>query len=251
MRLGWTWRTLLALAGLLAVLPALAQPLPPRGIMPRQQDAMPGPMMGEAPGADMPGADPLQLLVNSYQVQRDLGLTPHQLVNLQLASRNFLTQMQELMAPRPGVRPEQVRAALDEQMARTRPMIARELTPEQLARLQQIMLQIEGPCAAVRDPGIAAQLGLAGQEAAQAAAACRERTMQMRTAFQPPAPGEDPCQVAARNRDRLMRIRAEGDAQLWALFSPPQRAEFARLEGREIALEPPMPPGCAPPGRAG
>jgi len=237
----------LILAALLAAVPALAQmppPAPTRGIMPRQENAMPGPMMGIAPGADLPGADPLQVLANSFQVQQDLGLAPHQIRNLQLASRNFLTQMQELM--RPGIPPEQARAAMQEQMEKTRPMIARELTPEQLGRLQQILLQIQGPCTVAADPRAAAQLGLSPQTQAQAAAVCQQRGQQMRATFQPPAPGEPPCAAAARNRDLLMRIRADSDARVLALFTPEQRRAFAQMEGRPLALEPPMPPECGP-----
>lgn len=244
----WTRAALFA-AGLVLAAPVLAQPAPPlptRGIMPRQEDAIPGPMMGAAPGADMPGADPLQVLANSFQVQQDLGLNAHQLENLRLASRNFLTQMQDLL--RPGVPPEQARAAIQQQMMQTRPMIARELTTEQMARLQQIMLQIQGPCTVVADPQAAAQLGLSGQRQAQAVAVCRERGEQMRAAFRPPPPGTDPCQAAAVNREHLMRIREESDARVLAVFTPEQRGGFARMAGRPLHLEPPMPPGCARPG---
>ena len=37
---------------------------PPRGMLPRQQEGMPGSLMGEVPGGELPGADPFQLLVN-------------------------------------------------------------------------------------------------------------------------------------------------------------------------------------------
>ncbi len=245
-----TWRlrqrAALALAGLLACGPVLAQPqAPQRGIMPRQGEFMPGPDMGGAPGADMPGADPMQVLANSFEVQRDLGLNPHQIENLHLASRNFLTQMQELMGRLQGVPPEQARAAVDEQIAKTRPMINRELTPEQLVRFQQIMLQIQGPCAATSDPSVAGQLGLSGAQKSQIGDVCQDRSVTMRAAFQPPTPGVDPCQAAAVNRDRLMRIRADADSRVLALFTPEQRGQLARMEGRQLHLEPPMPPNCA------
>ncbi|GAC1485974.1 MAG: hypothetical protein NVS2B11_11840 [Acetobacteraceae bacterium] len=135
-------------------------------------------------------------------------------------------------------------------MAKTRPMIARELTPDQLGRLQQIMLRIHGPCAAVMEPESAGQLGLSGPARGQAAAVCQDRMMQMQATFRPPAPGEDPCQAVARNRDVITRIRADSDARVISLFTPGQRDQFSRMLGRDIHLDPPMPPGCAPP-RAG
>lgn len=235
----------------LAHAPAAAQPVlldpppPPRGMMPRQQDAMPGPSAGEAPGGGLPGADPFQLLVNSFEVQRDLGLTRAQLANLQLAGRNFRTQMEDLASPRPGVPPEQARALMAQHMAGTRAMIARELTPEQLARLQQILLQIEGPCMAAADRQLGQHLGLGGEQERRVGQACQARLEQMRAAFRPPGPGLDPCQAAAGNRERIERIRARADEQVISLFSPQQRAQFAAMQGRRLPLEPPMPPGCS------
>ena len=137
---------------------------------------------------------------------------------------------------------------MDEQIAKTRPMIARELTPDQLGRLQQIMLRIHGPCAAVMEPEVAGQVGLAGTPLAKAAAACQDRMMQMGAMFRPPAPGEGPCAAAARNRDVMMRIREDSDARVLAMFTPGQREQFARMQGRDIRLDPPMAPGCPPPG---
>src|ERR1019366_9624647 len=143
---------------------AAAQPAPfnslPRGMLPRQQDHMPGPLMGEAPGGELPGADPLQLLLNSFEVQHELRLTEAQIGRLQLAARNFRTQMQALTAPPPGTAMDQAQAAIARQMTDTRGMIARELAPEQLARLQQIMLQIEGPCLAMVDNQVGQHIGL-------------------------------------------------------------------------------------------
>lgn len=243
------WAT--SLPVLLAQAPAAAQPSPfdppppPRGMMPRQQDAMPGAFAGEAPGAGLPGADPFQLLVNSFEVQRDLGLTRAQLANLQLAARNFRTQMQDFASPRPGVSPEQAQAAMAQHMAGTRAMIARELAPEQLGRLQQILLQIEGPCLAVADRQLGQHLGFGGEQERRVGQVCQARLEQMRAAFRPPGPGLDPCQAAAGNRERIERIRARADEQALSLFSPQQRAQFVAMQGRRIALEPPMPPGCS------
>ena len=70
----------------------------------------------------------------------------------------------------------------------------------------------------------------------------------MRSAFQPPVPGQDQCQAAAENRDRLTAVRRDGDRQVLAVFTPEQRAQFVRMQGRLLDLEPPMPPNCGPPG---
>ena len=224
--------------------PPLRPDPPPRGMLPRQQGEMPGPLIGEAPGAELPGADPFQLLLNSFEIQQELRLTRGQLDRLQLAARNFRTQMQALIMPQPGVATDQARAAIGQQMMDTRAMIARELMPEQLARLQQIVLQIEGPCLAMADVQVGQRLSLTDEQWRQLGAVCNARIQQMRAVFQPSAPGLDQCKVIASNRDRIEGIRASSDGQALALFSPLQRTQFAGMQGRHLNLEPPMPPEC-------
>jgi hypothetical protein len=235
--------------GFLLAVSAQAQPLPPgnpppRGMLPRQQGEMPGPMIGEVPGAELPGADPFQLLLNSFEVQHELQLTGAQLDRLQLAARNFRTQIQALTSPNPGVSPEQARTAIQMQMMDTRAMIARELLPEQLARLQQIVLQLEGLCLAMVDAQIGQRLNLTDDQWHRLGAVCSARMQQMRASFRPMGPGQDECQVAATNRDRIEAIRTSSDEQALAVLSPPQRSQFAGMQGRHIHLEPPIPPEC-------
>jgi hypothetical protein len=244
----------LLLAASALALPAWAQPLsgqdpPIRGMLPRQQGEMPGPLMGEVPGAELPGADPFQLLLNSFEVQHELHLSRDQLGRLQLSARNFRTQIQSLTVPRPGVSPDQQRAQIAAQMMDTRAMIARELTPEQLARLQQIVLQLEGLCLAMADGQIGQRLGLTDDQWHRLGSVCMDRMQQMRASFQPPTPGQDECQVAAGNRERIEAIRARSDQQALAVLTAAQRSQFAGMQGRHIDLEPPTPPECRLPPR--
>src|ERR1700682_4199434 len=105
---------------------------PPREMMARPEGQAPGSMMSDAPGAQMPGADPFQLLENSTEVQSDLGLTKDQLARLNRASRNFRTRLQDLSSPKPGAPKDLARAEIDRHVQDSRGMIARELTPTQL-----------------------------------------------------------------------------------------------------------------------
>ena len=217
---------------------------PPREQMPRPEWEVPGPMLAEAPGAQMPGADPFHLLLNSTEVQSDLGLTQDQLERLARAARNFRTKLQELSYPRPGVPKEQAQSAIQSHVMDTRGMIARELNPEQLARLQQIMLQLEGPCLAVVDPQLGQQLSITRDQGRAIGEVCRARAAQMRQAFHPPASKTDVCAQMAVNRDQIELIRARSDEQVMTLLSPQQKSMFVRMTGRRINLQPPMPPEC-------
>src|SRR5215203_1147576 len=190
--------------------PAMAQERPaplPRQMMPRPEFQAPGPMMSDSPGAQMPGADPFQLLENSTEVQKDMGLTTAQLARLQRASANFRTKLQELSYPKPGVSEETTRLEIQAHIHDTRNMIARELTPAQLARLQQIMLQLEGPCLAIIDQPAGEQLKLTNQQTLTISNACEARSAQIRQAFEPQRPGGNFCSTMAANRDRVEAIR--------------------------------------------
>lgn len=200
--------------------------------------------MAEVPGGGMPGSDPFELLENSKTVQADLGLTPHQLENLHIASRNFHTELADLMRPQPGISPEEQRARIQQHIANTRGMIARELSSEQLHRLQQIMLQIEGPCLAIMDTEVEHNLGLSSDQQRSLAAACQQRNNDMLRAFRPPAPGEDFCTAMSRNRDRISALRARADEHIISMLDPAQRATLTRMKGVILHLEPPIPPNC-------
>jgi hypothetical protein len=217
---------------------------PPREMMPRPEGHLPGSFMPDAPGAQLPGADPFHLLMNSTEVQADLGLTKLQLVGLEKAARNFHTQLAALLAPRPGVPPEQAQAELQAHVESARGMVARELRPQQLERLHQIMLQLEGPCLAAIDPQARMHLRITPEQAARIDQACRARSMQMREAFRPPANPGDFCAAIAANRERIEKVRAAADQKIAALLSPQQSAEFDRMVGKKISLEPPRPPEC-------
>jgi hypothetical protein len=224
---------------------AAQETVPPRReMMPRPEWQTPGPMMSEAPGAQMPGADPFQLLENSKQVQDDLHLTQQQISHVALASRLFRTKLQELSSPKPGLSKEQAEADIQRHVTETRGTIARELSPSQLARLQQIMLQLEGPCMAVMDPQVGQQLSVTPEQIHALTYACKDRATQMRQAFRPPSSLADFCPAMISNRDRVEQVRTQADDRIVALLSPQQRGVLDRMAGKKLALEPPMPPQC-------
>ena len=219
---------------------------PPRPEMPRPENAPPvqGPFGAGLPGGQMPGADPFQLLLNSKQVQADLGLTQHQLNNLLLAAAHNRDKMLETAHRRPGETADQMGVQVDDQRRNINLMIERELTPKQRSRLQEIMLQLEGPCMAILEPETARGLGVTPDQGRTVAAACNKKSEQMRTAFKPAAPGEDVCAVAAENRERIGQIRTRADQEIVAMLATKQRAALIQMMGQKITLDPPIPPDC-------
>lgn len=216
----------------------------PREMMPRPEFQAPGSMMSDAPGTQMPGADPFHLLQNSVEVQEDLGLNKDQLARLNRASRNFRTRLQELSNPASSVSHENARIEIESHIQDTRGMIARELTPNQLARLQQIMLQLEGPCLANIDRLVSQQLGLTIQQNQALSNACQARSKQMQQTFQSPGAGDNFCTAMAINRARVEQVRSRADGEILKLLEPAQKAALLRMSGKKLHLTPPMPPEC-------
>jgi hypothetical protein len=223
---------------------------PRRELLPRPEWQAPGPLMADTPGAQMPGGDPFQLLENSKEVQDDLHLTQEQISRIAIAARHFQTKLQELSYPRPGVSKEAAQVEIQRHVMEARGTIARELTPFQLIRLQQIMLQLEGPCLMVIDPQAGRQLAVTNEQVHAIDDACRERAMQMRNAVQSGSSPQTPdsreafCAAMLSSRDQVEQVRMRANQQIVALLSPEQRAMLERLEGRKLSLPPPIPPYC-------
>jgi hypothetical protein len=192
------------------------------------------------PGAAMPGADPLHLLLNSREVQAELGLNAHQLQNLNQVAIHNTNKLEEMQ----GGRPNQAPTALQDERQTINLMIQRELNDKQRKRLDEIMLQLEGPCMAIMDSQLAQHLRVGPDQQSVLSKACERKTEQMRSAFTPPARGQDPCSAMAENRARIGQIRARADDDITAMLQPRQQAELTRMMGQKIHLEPPTPPNC-------
>ena len=232
---------LLVWAGL--AMPVFGQPAPPpeQSQLPKNELVPPGAAIGDAPGGMMPGADPFMLLENSRQVQTDLELSEDQIRRLGHSGQLFRTQLQELAHATDAA----AKSEMQRQIWTSRGAIARILDRQQLQRLQQIMLQIEGPCLAVNDPRFSQELDLSEAQLATMATTCRQVAAEMRAAFRPPTAGEEPCSALYANRDRLEGLRTQGRLRVVALLSSSQQRQLQKMQGRELALEPLVPPQCA------
>ena len=222
--------------------PAFVQPAPPqdRNQLPPNELAPPGAGTSDVPGGMTPGSDPFMLLQNNSQVQADLGLSEDQIRRLSHSGQIFRTRLQELAQATDA----SSKAEMQRHIWTSRGAIAHLLTPEQLRRLQQIMLQIQGPCMAVSDPRLSQDLGLGETQLRTMAIACRQVAADMREVFRPASPNEDPCVSLHANRARIEQVRMEGQARVVALLSESQQHRLREMQGRGLALDPVMPPQC-------
>ncbi|MEA5390331.1 Spy/CpxP family protein refolding chaperone [Cyanobium gracile UHCC 0139] len=192
-----------------------------------------------------PGTDPLQLLLSDGARVR-LGLSAGQTQQLrQLASR---------MRPPEGGRtrgsegnPVAAQSRQLESLTRsTRATVASILTPQQLSRFRQILVQVDG--AQLADPAMAGALNLTSEQQ-QALALDQQKTFDaIGDGYKAPRTrgpgGTIPCPVVEANRARLEPVIQQGQARSRGLLTSSQLAVLQQMEGEPIALTPPEP--CGP-----
>jgi hypothetical protein len=208
--------------------------------LPRQERVAPAAGIGTRPGSSKPGADPFMLMLNSRTVQQDMQLTEEQLRHLSHTGKLFRGQVEREGGPT-GPAANKERA---EQSQMARGAVAKILSPEQLERLRQIMLQIEGPCALTKDQRLAKQLRLEPARQQQIARICQKMDFKAEASLRPPPSGQRSCQSIQEGRQEVERIRSQGLNDARAVLSEAQAHDFARMQGAPIRLEPMMPPHC-------
>ncbi len=226
--------TLLALLALPTAAQTASQPpLEPRQLAPVAAMA-PTPALLDTPGGLVPGADPFMLLENNREVQVDLGLTEQQIRRLGDTGQLFRAQVLDLArSTDPAAKVELERANWT-----SRGAIAHLLSPEQLRRLQEIMLQIQGPCLAIGDQRLGQDLDLSDDQVARMRTVCEELAGEMSRAFTAPVNGTDQCAALNSNRQRLAQIHRESRMRVVALLSEQQQQTLRRLEGAEFSGAP-------------
>lgn len=214
-------------------------------MLPRNGPGPTGP--GDLPGGGRPNADPMQMLVNSTPLQAELKLEQDQLRKLQRIEFEFRNKLSDLLQQMSAAgspqKLESVRGALRAHVEVGRGMIARVLTRPQLDRLQQIMVQVEGTCSAVRDENASRALGLQPQQMRRIAELCQR----MQSAIGPPPPAaslKERCASMQQARIKFEKARQETEAGIATVLSDAQRQSLRAMAGVPFHMEPPTPPEC-------
>ena len=218
-------------------LPAAAQFLPPE-----HAAAMPpgGPPQGGPPGPSSPAADPMRLLLDSVQVQTALGLSEEKQQALERIRQDFQAGQRAAANSGPAAQRD-----LERQIRNQGGAIDQILSPEQLQRLRQLMLRLEGPCLAIRDRDFIQKMELNREQQLGIATLCRQIDREIHRGVHPAAPGiETDCATARAMQTRVERVRLQGQVRIEGLLSESQRDTLNQLQGPEIVIEPLLPPSC-------
>jgi len=155
-------------------------------------------------------------LIRRPEVQKELGLSPAQLNTLQ----------ERLKALRPDPNQKTRGRAPGEALERAEGIVKEVLTPQQLKRLEEISLQVEGPRALLR-PEIADKVGLSSQQ--------RDKIREVyRNVSRPITPRDVPQGPEGREqlRERMKALRKELEEKILGILTPEQKARWQSLLGK-------------------
>lgn len=205
----WMAVTVLTMA---VLIPAMAQP--PAG--------RPGGPFGGRLGGPM-----LMLgLLRNQQVQQELKLTDQQKQQLEQLGEQWREKMRGLRDLPPEERRQKgegMRAEVEKQLATT-------LNEQQMKRLKQIALQVEG-YAALERPEIADQVGLTKEQRQKIRDILRQAAEKRREAFQQ---GRSDRQAAFQ---RMREIRQWVDGEIEKLLTAEQKKKWQELVGAPFKFE--------------
>jgi Spy/CpxP family protein refolding chaperone len=205
----WMAVTVLTMA---VLIPAMAQP--PAG--------RPGGPFGGRLGGPMLMVG----LLRSPQVQQELKLTDQQRQRLEQLGEQWREKMRGLR----DLPPEERRQKVEGMRAEVEKQLATILNEQQMKRLKQIALQVEG-YAALERPEIADQVGLTKEQRQKIRDILRQAGEKRREAFQQ---GQGDRQAAFQ---RMREIRQWVDGEIEKLLTAEQKKKWQELVGEPFKFE--------------
>jgi Spy/CpxP family protein refolding chaperone len=194
------------------LLPAMAQP--PAG--------RPGGPFGGRFGGPM-----LMLgLLRNQQVQQELKLTDQQKQQLEQLGEQWREKMRGLR----DLPPEERRQKVEGMRAEVEKQLSKVLNEQQMKRLKQIALQVEG-YAALERPEVAEQVGLTKEQRQKIRDILRQAAEKRREAFQQ---GQGDRQAVFQ---RMREIRQWVDGEIEKLLTPEQKKKWQELVGAPFKFE--------------
>jgi hypothetical protein len=234
-------KTLLVLATALSLTPfANAQ------IKSLKDESSPPPasMVG-LPGASRFGTDPLHLL-QTAKVKQELKITDDQSAKLakvankydqEAATKLGGVQLQGLSGQQKVGKEQELRDAGDQLIESSRKEVSSILNPDQLNRLKQILLQVNG-AEALQDKEVAKQVGITPEESAKIQKIQMQTSSILRQSLgMPKSGGPTQPQMLGANIETADKINNHAQDQYLGALTPEQKQKLDKLRGAPFTLE--------------
>src|ERR1700720_508008 len=230
-------KTLLVLATVLSLTPfASAQ------IKSLKDESSPPPasMVG-LPGASRFGTDPLHLL-QTAKVKQELKITDDQSAKIakvadkydrEAASKLGNVQTEGISA----AKAQEIRDTGDKLIETSRQEVSSILNPDQLNRLKQILLQVNG-ADALQDKEVAKQVGITPEESAKIQKLQAQTNSILRQSLgMPKSGGPTQPQMLGANIETADKINNHAQDQYLGALTPEQKQKLDQLRGAPFTLE--------------
>jgi Spy/CpxP family protein refolding chaperone len=228
-------QTILVLAAALNLTPlANAQ------FRPKDEGNLPPPSMVGLPGASRYGTDPLHLLQTS-KVKKELNITDEQSAKLaKIADKYDREAASKLGSGRAvALSAQSIRETGDKLIETSRQEVSSVLNGDQLNRLKQILLQVNG-AEALQDKEVAKQIGFTAGESEKLKKLLAQTSNELRGSL-----GVGPVGSTDPNQIQIQKLGAQGPAkidnqvqnQYLGVMTGEQRQKLETLRGAPFTLE--------------
>jgi hypothetical protein len=211
----------------------------------KEETAPPPPSMVGLPGSSRFGTDPLHLL-QTAKVKQELKITDDQSAKLakvankydqEAASKLGGIQLQGLSGQQKVGKEQEVREAGDQLIESSRKEVSSILNPDQLNRLKQILLQVNG-AEALQDKEVAKQVGITPEESAKIEKIQMQTSGILRNSLGMPSNGgTTKPQMLGSNVQAADKINDHAQNQYMGALTADQKQKLDKLRGAPFTLE--------------
>jgi len=211
----------------------------------KDETAPPPASMVGLPGASRFGTDPLHLL-QTAKVKQELKITDDQSAKIakvankydqEAASKLGSVQLQGLSGQQKIGKEQEIRDTGDKLIESSRQEVSGILNPDQLNRLKQILLQVDG-AEALQDKEVAKQVGITPEESAKIEKLQVQTSALVRHSLGVQNNGgANQPQLLGANVQTADKINDHAQEQYLGALTPDQKQKLAKLRGAPFTLE--------------
>jgi hypothetical protein len=211
----------------------------------KDETAPPPQSMVGLPGASRFGTDPLHLL-QTAKVKQELKITDDQSAKLakvaskydqEAASKLGSVQLQGLSGQQKVGKEQEVRDTGDKLIESSRKEVSSILNPDQLNRLKQILLQVNG-AEALQDKEVAKQVGITPEESARIEKIQMQTSGALRSSLGMPSNGgTSKPQMLGADIQTADKINDHAQNQYMGALTADQKEKLDKLRGAPFTLE--------------
>jgi hypothetical protein len=207
---------------------------------PNDEGALPPPSMVGLPGASRYGTDPLHLL-QTAKVRKELKITDEQSAQLaKIADKYHREAASKLGNGRTeGLNAQSIRQTSDKLIESSRQEVSSVLSGEQLNRLKQILLQVNGP-ESLQDKEVAKQVGFTAGESEKLKKLLDQTSHELRSSLGAGPVGiNDPNQIQkfGASPPNVAKVDNQVQNQYLGVMTAEQRQKLETLRGAPFTLD--------------